>query len=101
MDAKTPGIAKQRGRKVTLRPNWDYVERFKAMRSVLGAKFLSDHEMTTKLLETGNAYLEEGNTWHDTIWGVCLCNRSACTQVGANSLGTMLMELRSDIRKWM
>src|SRR4029453_13468616 len=44
INADTPGQAKQRGRKVTLKPDWDSKIRFEAMRSTLGAKFLYDFE---------------------------------------------------------
>jgi ribA/ribD-fused uncharacterized protein len=101
INAPTPGIAKQRGRKVTLKPNWDSTERFKAMRSVLGAKFLDDQGMRISLLDTGDAYLEEGNNWHDSTWGLCHCGRKPCQGIGENNLGKLLMELRADLRKWV
>ena len=100
MNAELPGEAKSRGRRVTLKPNWDETERFKAMRSTIGAKFLYDFVLREQLLETGDAYLEEGNTWHDQVWGNCLCSRPSCQSPGQNHLGKLLMELRSDIRKW-
>jgi ribA/ribD-fused uncharacterized protein len=102
MDAPTPGIAKQRGRKVTLRPFWDEVERYNAMRTVLGAKFLDDKEMMDALLSTGERRIIEGNTWHDNEWGNCTCGtRVFCVETqGNNNLGKLLMELRSDLRKW-
>src|SRR4029453_11163041 len=100
INAPTPGIAKQRGRKVTLKPNWDDKVRYEAMRSTLGAKFLNDFEMSQKLLDTGDDYLIEGNTWHDNVWGTCICGRSSCATGSQNKLGEFLMELREDIRKW-
>ncbi|WP_433258205.1 hypothetical protein ACQPYK_22785 [Streptosporangium sp. CA-135522] len=42
---------------------------------------------------TGQAFLEEGNTWHDTTWGNCTCGRQSCTAPGANILRRMLMRL--------
>jgi len=101
MSAPTPGIAKSRGRKVTLKDNWDDVERFRAMRRTLGAKFMMNPEMAHKLISTGVTYLEEGNWWHDNVWGVCNCGQWTCKGQGQNHLGKMLMELRDDLNKWM
>ena len=42
------------------------------------------------LLSTGNAYLEETNTWNDCFWGVC-------NGEGLNNLGKSLMILRNDL----
>ena len=44
-----------------------------------------------KVLATGDAYLEEGNTWGDRIWGTV--NGS-----GANRLGFILMQIRAEIK---
>ncbi|GGS84972.1 hypothetical protein GCM10010156_49480 [Planobispora rosea] len=95
--APTPAEAKRRGRRVTLRPHWDHRVRYQAMDSVLRAKFPPGREVTALLLATGQAFLEEGNSWHDNTWGNCTCGRRACAAPGANFLGHMLMRLR-DIR---
>jgi ribA/ribD-fused uncharacterized protein len=100
INADTPGQAKQRGRRVTLKPDWDTKGRFEAMRSTLGAKFLFDHEMSQLLLETEDARLVEGNTWHDNTWGDCICGRPSCQPAGQNYLGRLLTELRNDLGKW-
>ncbi len=42
------------------------------------------------LQETGNAILEEGNTWGDTFWGIC-------DGVGENNLGKILMQIRDGL----
>ena len=39
------------------------------MREYLRLKFKIP-ELREALLETGNAELTEGNTWHDNFWGV-------------------------------
>lgn len=101
MSAPTPAIAKQRGQKVTLKPNWDETERFKAMRRTVGVKFLTDPELMQRLLDTGDAVLEEGNYHHDNTWGNCYCGKWTCKGIGNNNLGIILMELRDDIRKWL
>lgn len=99
--APTAAEAKSKGRKVTLRDNWASVERFKAMRSTLGAKFLGSPKLSRLLVATGDAYLIEGNSWHDNTWGDCHCGRTACEAPGENHLGKMLMELRTDLQKWI
>ena len=37
--------------------------------------------------------LEEGNTWHDTFWGV-----DARTREGRNHLGRILMRIRKELQ---
>ena len=55
------------------------------------AKFTQNEELKEKLLATENEELVEGNTWHDTYWGVC--NRR-----GKNKLGKILMRIREELR---
>jgi predicted NAD-dependent protein-ADP-ribosyltransferase YbiA (DUF1768 family) len=54
-------------------------------------KFEQHAELGEKLLGTGDAYLEEGNTWHDEVWGVYAGR-------GTNWLGKILMEVRGELR---
>lgn len=49
-------------------------------------------DLQEKLLATGNAYLEEGNTWGDRIWGTV-------NGEGENRLGKILMQVRQEIQK--
>ena len=44
------------------------------------------------LLDTGDLYIEETNSWGDTFWGVC-------EGKGQNVLGNILMGIRTDLRK--
>ena len=90
----TPGEAKKLGRKVPLRDSWDYEKLF-IMYDLLRQKF-NDKELRDKLILTGSAYLEEGNTWGDVVWGVC-------DGKGENHLGKLLMTLRDQLmfRGWM
>ena len=88
----SPGDAKRLGRRVDLRPDWERVK-VSIMKSLLRQKFLSKPEYTCLLLSTGYARLEEGNTWGDRFWGVCLPKRE-----GKNMLGRLLMEIREEIR---
>ncbi len=62
------------------------------MYRLLRAKFTQNSEIRQKLLDTGSAYLEETNYWHDTFWGVYNGN-------GENHLGKLLMLVRDEIRE--
>lgn len=91
--ADTPGKAKRLGRKCMLYPDWEKIK-INVMESGLYLKF-SDPILKTKLLETGNEILEEGNYWHDNFWGNCYCDR--CKNItGQNNLGKLLMKLRAE-----
>src|SRR5262245_17910558 len=87
--AVSPAAAKQIGRRVRLRSDWDDV-RVEVMREVLAAKF-ADLDLRARLLATGEDELVEENTWNDRFWG-----RSR--GVGRNMLGHLLMELRTSLR---
>ena len=89
--SSTPGIAKRHGRQITIRPDWEEVK-IEKMREVLQVKFSKD-EFKKSLIDTENAYLIEGNYWHDNFWGDCTCEK--CADIpGENVLGHLLMELR-------
>lgn len=88
--ASTPGKAKRLGRKVKIRPDWEYVKK-DIMLEGLRKKFAIP-KLRQKLLDTGDAYLEEGNTWGDHCWGVC-------NGIGENNLGKLLMRVREEIRE--
>lgn len=83
--------AKKQGRTVSLRPDWEQVK-MGLMRDIVLAKFSQHQDLTEKLLATGAAYLEEGNTWGDRIWGTV-------NGQGANHLGRILMEVREELRQ--
>lgn len=82
--------SKRLGRKVELRSDWDRVK-LDVMRRVVRAKFEQHPNLTQYLLDTGDADLIEGNTWHDVYWGVDLK-----TGEGENHLGKILMALRQE-----
>lgn len=101
--APTPRIAKERGRKATLRPYWDVAHRYTAMRWVLEQKFRYPG-LADVLADTGDAILVEGNTWHDNTWGDCTCgNRGGkhpeCLRAGHNLLGLFLTDLRTRLTR--
>jgi ribA/ribD-fused uncharacterized protein len=89
----TPGAAKRAGRMVELREDWEDVKN-RVMYEVCLAKFLRE-PLRSRLLDTGDAELIEGNYWHDTYWGVCTCED--CPE-GRNELGKILMVVRKDLR---
>ena len=86
----TPGEAKRMGRKLVVREGWDGMK-LAVMEALLRQKF-ADADLRQKLLDTGDAYLEEGNSWGDVWYGVC-------NGVGENHLGRLLMAIRDDLRK--
>lgn len=85
-----PSEAKHLGRKVSLRPDWEFVK-VGLMKDIVRAKFEQNNILAEKLLSTGDIYLEEGNTWGDRIWGTV--NGQGC-----NLLGQILMEVREEIK---
>ena len=88
----TPKQAKQFGRRVSLRPDWEEVK-LQVMADILKNKF-ENKELRAKLLATETANLVEGNYWHDTFWGVDLA-----TGKGQNHLGKLLMALRTNLKE--
>lgn len=88
-----PGIAKRLGRKVALRHDWEKVK-VDIMKELLRKKF-SQEPLKSKLLETGDRELEEGNRWNDRFWGIC----PPGSGMGKNILGRLIMEIRGELRK--
>lgn len=86
----TPGQAKRLGRRLDLRPDWEFIKD-SIMEKALRMKF-SNPKLRKALLNTGDEYLEEGNTWGDQYWGVC-------NGVGKNKLGKLLMKIRQEIKE--
>ena len=83
--------AKKLGRKVSLRSDWEAVK-IGIMKEIVQAKFEQHPELAEKLLQTDTAYLEEGNTWGDRVWGTV-------DGQGANNLGRILMQVREILRE--
>ena len=90
----TPAEAKRMGRQVTLRPDWDEIKD-EVMLRILRLKF-QQPDMKQQLLATGDMELVEGNYWHDNYWGSCTCKK--CGNTGKNTLGKLLMQVRSELR---
>ena len=86
LSAKTPAISKRLGKRVSIRTDWDDIK-FDIMTNLVERKFNDHPVLMTKLLDTGNGFLVEGNWWGDTYWGVC-------DGIGENNLGKILMSVR-------
>jgi len=86
----SPSVAKRKGRKVTLRNDWEEVK-FDVMLEICRAKFTQNQDLAEKLLATGDEELIEGNTWGDRIWGMVDCT-------GKNWLGKILMQIREELK---
>ena len=90
------GQAKQLGRKITLRNDWESVK-FQTMCDIVYAKFSQNEKLKELLLNTGTAYIMEDTTgWHDNIWGHCSCGRCQ-TKQSKNLLGLALMFTRAKL----
>ena len=87
----TPAEAKHAGESFPPRPDWPQIK-FTVMEQCVRYKFTHHSDLAQKLLATGNAYLEEGNTWKDRIWGVYQGQ-------GENHLGIILMKVRAELQK--
>lgn len=87
----TPNAAKRLGRRVQLRPDWETVK-YDVMYEVCMAKFTQNPDLLSKLLDTGDAELIEGNTWGDRVWGVDMYRA-----IGENHLGKILMRVRAEL----
>ena len=84
-----PAQAKLVGRNCNLREDWEEIKE-QTMYEIVKAKFTQNEALARLLLATGDAYLEEGNWWHDTTWGVC-------NGLGQNKLGKILMRVREEL----
>lgn len=87
-----PNAAKHMARTIPIRKDWNQVK-ISEMEKIVRAKFTQNPHLACYLLETGDAELYEGNTWHDWFWGADIN-----TLEGKNHLGHILMELREDFR---
>lgn len=87
--ACNPSVAKQLGRRVKLRSDWEAVKE-EEMYFIVLAKFMQHPSLQEKLIATFPAKLVEGNDWKDTCWGVCRGK-------GENRLGKILMDIRDQL----
>lgn len=94
LPAEKAGLAKRRGQTGRLRSDWEDVK-INIMHDLLCQKFKQE-PLKSKLLETDDALIIEGNYWHDNIWGDCYCDKCRNIQ-GENWLGRLIMDVRSQI----
>lgn len=87
LDGKT---AKAKGKRVDIIDNWRDV-RLAYMYELLLIKF-QDLKLKEMLLNTGDEFLCEDNTWGDSYWG------RTVNGVGTNHLGNLQMIIRNKIR---
>jgi ribA/ribD-fused uncharacterized protein len=87
----TPSRAKQRGRTITLRSDWESIKQ-DVMLTALRAKF-SKSPWKERLLQTGDEMLIEWNNWNDKVWGVSIRDNK-----GQNLLGLALMKVRDELK---
>ncbi len=96
----SPGKSKQAGQKIQIREDWDSVKN-QIMYDICKIKF-SQRYFKMRLLATDDAYLEEGNHWHDNFWGVCYCGNCPIhkrqPKDNQNHLGIVLMRIRSEFQ---
>jgi len=97
LPAEKAGLAKKRGRNIRCRGDWEKVK-IEVMEELLVQKFKQE-PFRSKLLETGDAKLIEGNHWHDNIWGDCYCGTKCKYIEGQNWLGRLLMKVRDQLRE--
>jgi ribA/ribD-fused uncharacterized protein len=86
--AQSAGQMKRFGRSVQIRKNFDDIK-VSVMTEITAVKYsAANPELVENLLATGNAYIEETNSWGDTFWGVSI------EGVGLNNLGKIIMARR-------
>jgi ribA/ribD-fused uncharacterized protein len=89
LELASPAYAKRAGKLVTMRDDWEQVK-IGIMTEIVFEKFNQNPDLKQKLLDTGDAVLEEGNHWKDRFWGICPPGSGQ----GKNMLGQILMVLR-------
>jgi ribA/ribD-fused uncharacterized protein len=101
-----PWDAKRLGKGIPqswMRPDWDAVQ-FDVMTDIMRSKF-SMPDLRRELLATRDAEIVYENSFHDNVWGACLCRslpandlkygrKSGCTGSGNNRLGQILIQVR-------
>ena len=64
------------------------------MYNLLRIKF-SNSKLQEYLISTIDKEILYINSWHDTYWGICKCDK--CNMTGNNVLGKLLMKVRSEL----
>lgn len=97
MRSPRPGLAKARGRRVELRPDWEDVK-LDVMLGLLRLKFSGRHhpDLVHLLIATSPRELVEGNYWGDRYWGMTKADGEPEWR-GENHLGRLLMQVRAEL----
>lgn len=86
----SPGKVKKASKTIKLVSNWELIK-VPVMILCVTKKF-NQEPYKTKLINTGGEFIQEGNRWGDKFWGVDLHSNQGC-----NTLGTIIMSIRSSI----
>lgn len=81
---------KVKSKKINIRKDWDSVK-YDIMKVCLIQKY-NIEPFRSKLIDTGDDFIMEGNWWGDVYWGVDLK-----TNKGENNLGKIIMEIRDNL----
>lgn len=92
-DLSSAGVKKM-SKEIKLRDDWDDVKLL-VMEHCLKLKF-NQEPFRTKLIETGNQNIVEGNYWNDLFWGVDI---KVTPNIGENHLGRLIMKIRNNLNK--
>ena len=92
----SPSEAKYMGKRERIDVAAWNAKSYNVMLAVVRAKF-ANPALAQKLLNTGDAIIVEGNTWHDNIWGRCTCPKCA-SKTSRNQLGMILMTVREELK---
>jgi ribA/ribD-fused uncharacterized protein len=84
------GTVKVKSREIDLINGW-HSKKLGVMEMCLRQKF-SQEPYRTRLIDTGDTYIQEGNYHGDKFYGVCLR-----TNEGLNHLGRLIMQIRNEI----
>ena len=90
-DTYKPGDVKKASKKIKLRDDWDNIK-VDVMHRCIDQKF-DQEPYRSKLINTEDQYIQEGNYHNDKFWGVCLK-----TDEGNNMLGKLIMWKRDKLK---
>lgn len=94
--AASPAQAKQLGRRVLLREDWEVVK-VGILEDLVRQKFTRHTDLRDKLLATDYRELIEGNSWNDRFYGAVWSDKQGAW-LGKNHLGKILMRVRDSLR---
>lgn len=88
----SPGQIKRMSKGLTLDKDWN-ARKIEVMKVCIAEKFSDKNpELKSKLLNTDDIFIQEGNTWGDKFWGIDLRSGK-----GLNHLGKLIMRRREEL----